>query len=107
MEPKQPEQILSIVRSAIEALESPRLRSELLSGLINPPIRERGAFFVQTAFCGTAEGDYWIFFIMPSQPGVVFAYSEEGYALLGRRWGLVGVGTPGYGVADNWYESLF
>jgi hypothetical protein len=110
MESKQPEQILSIVRSAIEALESPRLRSELRSGLITPPVRERRVFIAQKAFCGfsgTAEGDLWLFFIIPSRPSVALAYSEEGYALMGLHWGLVGVGSPGYGSSDGWYESLF
>jgi hypothetical protein len=109
MESKQPEQILSIVLSAIEALESPRLRSELLNGLITPPVRQRRVFIAQKAFwaySGTAEGDLWLFFIMPNQPCVAFAYSEEGYALLGRRWGLVNPDSPGYGTSDSWYESL-
>jgi hypothetical protein len=110
MESKQPEQILSAVRSAIEELDSPRLRSEILSGLITPPVRERREFFAPKAFWadnGTAEGDLWIFFIIPSRPSVALAYSDEGYALLGRPWGLVRVGSSVYGEADDcWYESL-
>jgi hypothetical protein len=106
---QKPEEITPIIISAIEALESPHLQSELLKSLITPPLRERRAFAPQKAFwpsSGTAEGDVWLFFIIPSQPSIALAYSEEGYALLGRRWGLVWAERPTYGAADSWYESL-
>ena len=104
---QKPEEIMSIIITAIEALGSPRIRSELLKGLITPPQRERWKYvpkgFWQSGF---AEGDVWLFFIIPNQPTVAFAYSEEGYALLGWRWGLVSAEHAHYGAPDDWYGSL-
>src|SRR5262249_47752726 len=85
MEPTQPQQIVSVVSAAIEELESPHLRYALLSGLITP-IREQRAFWSRS---GDAHGDLWVFFIIPRRKNVAIAYSDEGYGLLGDRWGLV------------------
>ena len=97
-----PEQFQTLLRAAIEELESPHLRSELLSGLITP-VRERWTFWTGTE---TGQGDVWLFFIIPSRPSVGLAYSDDGYSELGRRWGLVFVHGGHYGDTDSWYESL-
>jgi hypothetical protein len=102
LEPTQPEQIVSVVRAAIEELESPHLRLALLSGLITP-VREQRAFWSRS---GDAHGDLWVFFIIPRRKNVGIAYSEEGYGLLGDRWGLVFVDSVHYGDRDVWYPSL-
>ena len=94
------DQFQSLLRAAIDELESPRLRSELLSGLITP-VRERWTFWTETG-----QGDVWLFFIIPSRPSVALAYSDDGYNELGRRWGLVFVHGGHYGDADCWYDSL-
>jgi hypothetical protein len=102
MKPKQPEEILSTLRSAIEGLESPGHRSKLLKGLM-PPVRERRTF---STTGGDAQGDLWLFFVIPSRKEVALAYSDEGYGLLGRRWGLVFAHSDLYGDFDAWYNSL-
>ncbi len=102
------EEIMSTILSAIESLDFPHLRSELLKYLITPPLRERRVFVATKAFwshSGTAEGDVWLFVMIPGQQ-IAFAYSNEGYALLGRRWGLVWAEQLHYGDPDVWYESL-
>src|SRR5688572_14603735 len=101
MDSRQPEQILSILRQAIEELESPRLRSEVQQGLITP-VRERRIF--QTGN-GDAQGDLWLFFIVPGRT-VALAYSDEGYGSLGIRWGLVFLHSDQYGDSGGWYTSL-
>lgn len=108
MESQDSVEIMTIIVAAIEQLESSRIRSELLKGLINPPRRERWKYLPQKGYwdSGLAEGDVWVFLIIPTRPSIGFAYSQEGYALVGRRWGLVWVEHPHYGAPDEWYESL-
>jgi hypothetical protein len=102
MEPTQPQQIGLVVRTAIEELESPHLRSVLLGGLIDP-ICERRAFWSRSE---DAYGDLWVFFIIPRRKNVALAYSDDGYGLSGDRWGLVLVDSAHYGDRDVWYPSL-
>src|SRR5919202_1577129 len=95
------EEVTSLVRAHIESLKSARIRCELLEGLISP-IRQRRTF--QTAH-GDAEGDLWLFFIVPNRD-VGLAYSEDGYGALGLPWGLVHVLGSDYGGSGAWYSSL-
>lgn len=101
MDSRQPEQILSVLHEAIKELESPRLRSEVRCGLITP-VHERRTF--QTG-SGDAQGDLWLFFVVPNR-NVALAFSDEGYGLLGMRWGLVFVNSDQYGGSGGWYNSL-
>jgi hypothetical protein len=101
MDSRKPEQILSVVNDAIANLESPHLRSQVQRGLITP-VLERRTFQTES---GDAQGDLWIFFIITDQ-NVALAYSDEGYGLLGMRWGLVFVQNDQYGASGGWYNSL-
>lgn len=101
MDTRLPEQILSVLHEAIEKLESPRLRSQVQRGLTTP-VLERRTYPTET---GRAQGDLWIFFIVPDRD-VALAYSDEGYASYGMRWGLVGVNEDEYGTSGGWYDSL-
>jgi hypothetical protein len=103
MEPKKPEQILSKIRAAIEELESPRLRSRILQGLITPICERRTC----PTDRGEAQGDLWIFLIVPGHEDLALAYSEEGYGSIGICWGLVLVHDDQYGSSGNWYLSLY
>ena len=102
MNPQQPDQILATVTAAIRGLELPHLRSLLLTGLFTP-IRERRTYYTDH---GEAQGDVWRFFTIPRRNTVSLAYSDEGYGLSGRRWGLVFIGSDIYGDFDAWYDSL-
>ena len=101
MKTTDPQEVAVVVREAIDKLESRRLKNELQRGLLTP-IRERRIF--QTG-SGDAEGDLWLFFIIPGRR-VALAYSDEGYGSLGMRWGLVFVDNDQYGDSGGWYNSL-
>jgi hypothetical protein len=101
MDTRQPEILHSLLCKAIETLESPDLRSAVKQGLITP-IRERRIF--QTSN-GDAQGDLWLFFMVPDRK-VALAYSDEGYGSLGMQWGLVFVDSDQYGDSGGWYNSL-
>lgn len=101
MDTRQPEQIASVLHKAIDKLESPRLRSQVQHGLITPE-RQRRMYSTEA---GTAQGDLWIFYVVPGR-NVALAYSDEGYASSGMRWGLVFVDSDEYGTSGGWYNSL-
>jgi hypothetical protein len=101
MEQKKSERILSMLHAEIEKLESAHLRDQVLKGLIAPAC-ERRTFQSDR---GDAKGDLWIFFIVPGRD-VALAYSDEGYAIVDARWGLVFVHDEQYGSSGNWVSSL-
>lgn len=101
MDAREPEQILTVLREAIHELEPPRLQSAVHRGLITP-IRERRSY--QTG-SDDAQGDLWLFLRVPGHR-VGLAYSEEGYGLMGMRWGLVFLNEDQYGGSGGWYNSL-
>jgi hypothetical protein len=82
-------------------LESPSLRSAFQIGLITP-IRERRTFPTGR---GLDEGDLWLFYVVPGK-NVALAYSDEGYGVMGIRWGLVDLHGDEYGTSGGWYYSL-
>jgi hypothetical protein len=96
------EYILSVLRKAIEELKSLHLRSEVLNGLLEPPMCQRRTCLTDK---GEAQCDLWIFYIVPDKD-IALAYSEEGYGAIGIRWGLVFLHNDEYGSSDSWYSSL-
>jgi hypothetical protein len=101
MKPSPSERISSVLQVAISELTSSRLTSQLKRGLI-APVRERRVFQTDS---GDAQGDIWIFFLIPGRD-TALAYSEEGYGVSGMPWGLVFQRTDQYGSSGSWYRSL-
>jgi hypothetical protein len=101
MSARDPQDVAVVLRRAIEELDSPEWRMELERGLLTP-IRERRVFATES---GDAEGDLWLFYKVPGHR-VALAYSDEGYASLGMRWGLVFVDSDAFGDSGGWYGSL-
>jgi hypothetical protein len=102
----QQDEIQALLNLRTEAIDNPKLRSKLFESLIDPPRLER-RFFVRVGAepIGKDVGDVWLFLTLPNQR-VGLAYSVEGYAVLGRKWGLIWLDQPHYGDPVSWYESL-
>ena len=102
MDKRKPEEILSIIKSAIDQLPWFGVRSMVTNCLTTPRVERR--FFATDG--GEAEGDVWIFLIVPGQEDLALAYSDEGYGEMGICWGLVFAETDQFGSSGNWYLSL-
>jgi hypothetical protein len=98
---RDPQDVAAMLQRAIEELDSAKWRTELERGLLSP-IRERRVF--QTGN-GDAEGDLWLFYMVPGRK-IALAYSDEAYGLLGMCWGLVFVNSDDFGCSGGWYNSL-